>query len=106
MASIDKVAFNIDGLTIYSTLNILVLNEISFVDARMLNVINNMVRSIKYIHKKFFSGVDVVMTNDFFQKSPIKDSWIFQNIKDNTNALTPNFWQTYVQCYELNIIMQ
>jgi hypothetical protein len=62
----------------------------------MLNVIHNMVRSIKHIHNKFFSGVDVIMTNDFFQKPLVKDSWIFQNIKDNVNALAPKFWQTYV----------
>jgi len=36
----------------------------------------------------------------------MKDSWIFQNIKDNVNSLVPNFWQTYVQCYELNKVMQ
>jgi hypothetical protein len=36
----------------------------------------------------------------------VKYSWIFQNVKDNDNALAPSFWQTYVQCYELNKIMQ
>jgi hypothetical protein len=36
----------------------------------------------------------------------MKDSWIFQNIKNNVNALAPNFWQTYVQCYKLNKVMQ
>ncbi len=70
MALISKIAFNINGLTIHSTLNILfqqslftllnfstnslnrltykyeqlqlvVINEISFVGAKMLNVINN-----------------------------------------------------------------
>jgi len=41
------------------------------------------------------------MTNDFYQAPPMKDNWIFQNVKDNVNALAPNFWQTYVQCYEL-----
>ncbi len=89
MASIGKDAFNIDGLTIYSALNILVqqslsslpnllthslnrltcqyqqlqfvlINEISFVDAKMLNVIDNKFRSIKHIHNKFFSGVYVI----------------------------------------------
>jgi hypothetical protein len=35
----------------------------------------------------------------------MKDSWIFQNIKDNVNALELDFWQTYVQCYELNKVM-
>jgi hypothetical protein len=83
MTSISKVAFNINGLTIHSTLNILVqqslfslpslslnllnrltcqyeqlqlvmINEISFVGARMFNVINNRLRSIKHIQNKFF----------------------------------------------------
>jgi len=35
----------------------------------------------------------------------VKDNWIFQNIRNNVNTLTPNFWQTYVQCYELNKVM-
>jgi hypothetical protein len=35
----------------------------------------------------------------------VKDIWIFQNIKDNVNALTPFFWQTYVECYQLYKIM-
>jgi hypothetical protein len=36
------------------------------------------------------------MTCDFYQTSLVKDSWIFQNIKNNVNALAPKFWETYV----------
>jgi hypothetical protein len=57
----------------------------------MMNVIDNKLRSIKHIQNNFFSGVDVIMTNDFYQTPLMKDSYIFQNIKDNVNALTPNF---------------
>ncbi len=46
------------------------------------------------------------MIGDFYQVPPLKDSWIFQNIKDNVNALAPNVLQTYVQCYELNKVMR
>jgi hypothetical protein len=35
----------------------------------------------------------------------MKDSWIFQNVKDSVNGLTLVFLQTYVQCYELNKVM-
>jgi hypothetical protein len=72
----------------------------------MFNVIDNRLRSIKHIQNKFFGGVDVTMTSDFYQTPLMKDSWIFQNIKDNVNALIPNIWQTYVQCYELNKVMR
>jgi hypothetical protein len=82
------------------------IDGISFLNVRMFNVINNRLRSIKHIQNNFFGGVDVIMTSDFFQTPFMKNSWIFQNIKDNVNALAPNFWQTYVQCYELNKVMQ
>jgi len=83
-----------------------VINEISLVGVKMFNVIDNRLRSIKHIQKNFFGGVDVIITSDFYQTPPTKDSLIFQNIKNNINALTPNFWQTHVQCYELNKVMR
>jgi len=73
-----------------------VIDEISLVGAKMFNIIDNKLRSIKHIQNKFFGGVDVIMTSDFYQTPPMKDNWIFQNIKNNVNALTPNFWQTSV----------
>jgi hypothetical protein len=89
MASISKVVFNINGLTIHSTLNIpiqqslsslpnlstkslnrftyqyeplqlVVIDEISLVGAKMLNVIDNRLKSIKHIQNKKFSGVDAL----------------------------------------------
>jgi hypothetical protein len=75
-----------------------VIYEISFVGAKMFNVIDNNLRSTKHIQNNFFGGVDVIMIGDFFQAPLMKDSWIFQNIKDNVNTLAPNFWQTNVQC--------
>jgi hypothetical protein len=66
----------------------------------MLNVIENRLRFIKHIQNKFFGGVDIIMTCDFYQTTLVKDSWFFLNIKENVNALAPYFWQTYVQCYD------
>ncbi len=95
MVSIGKVAFNIDGLIIHSTLNIhvqqslsslpnlssnllnrltcwyeqlqlIVMDEILLVGVRMFNVINNKLRSIKHIQKNIFGGVDVIMRNDLY----------------------------------------
>jgi len=69
-----------------------VIDEISFVGARIFNVIDNKLRSIKHIQNNFVGGVDVLMTNDLRQSALVKYNWIFQNIKSNINALTPNFW--------------
>jgi hypothetical protein len=67
------------------------IDEITLVGARMFNVINNKLRSIKKIQNNFFGCVDDIMIGDFYQAPFVKDSWIFQNIKDNVNALAPNF---------------
>jgi hypothetical protein len=120
MALTSKVVFNIDDLTIHSTLNIpiqqslfnlpnlssyslnwlkcqyeqfqlVVINEISVVGAKIFNITDNKLKSIKHIQKKFFGGVEVNMISYFYQTPPMKDNWIFQNIKDNVNALTPIF---------------
>jgi hypothetical protein len=67
------------------------LHEISLVGAKMFNVIDSRLRSIKHIQNKFFGDVDVIMTSDFYQTPLVKNSWILQNIKNNVNALGPNF---------------
>ncbi len=69
------------------------INEISLVNAKTFNVIDNMLRSIKCIQNKFFDGVDVIMTSDFYQTPLLKYCWIFQNIEYNINALAPNFYK-------------
>jgi hypothetical protein len=94
MALISKVVFIIDGLIIHSTLNIpiqqflfslpnlsidslnkftckyeqlqLIIDEISLDGARMLNVIDNRLKSIKHIQIFFLDGVNVIITSDFY----------------------------------------
>jgi hypothetical protein len=44
----------------------------------MFNVIYNRPRSIKHIENEFFVGLDFIMTSDFYDTSPMKDSWIFK----------------------------
>jgi hypothetical protein len=51
-----------------------VIYEISFVGAKMFNVIDNNLRSTKHIQNNFFGGVDVIMIGDFFQAPLMKDS--------------------------------
>jgi hypothetical protein len=43
---------------------------------------------MKHIQNKFFDGVDVIMIGDFYRTPPVKDTWIFQNVKDNVIAST------------------
>jgi len=52
-----------------------------FINVRMFNVTNNKPRFIKHIQHKFFGGLDIIITCDFYQTPIMKDSLIFQNIK-------------------------
>jgi hypothetical protein len=105
-ASTSKVAFNIDGQTIHLTFNIPiqqtltnlsnlssnslnrftcwyeqlqlnVIDEISFVGARTCNVRDHQLKAIKHIQNEFFGGLNVIMSCDFYQSSPIKDCCVF-----------------------------
>jgi hypothetical protein len=49
--------------------NLFVINEILFVGVRMLNVIDNILRSIKHIQNKFFGPMHVIMTYDFLSNT-------------------------------------
>lgn len=93
MAYTGKVAYNIDGATIYSSLSLplncknlpsliserldtlvkkydqlqlLVLDEISLIGKRILKFTDLRLRSIKRLHTKFFGNLDVIITGDFF----------------------------------------
>jgi hypothetical protein len=54
------------------------IDEISFFGAKMLNVKDNRLRFMKHIQNKFFGGVDVVMTCDFYQTPFMNDNWLFK----------------------------
>ena len=135
MAFTGKVAFNIGGTTIHSALHIpvnqslsnlnklstetlsklteqyeqlqfIVIGEILLVGARMLNAIDQRLRSIKHIQNNFFGSVDVIVTGDFYQAPLVRDKWIFQKINEGLSALEPNFWQNHIKCHELKTIMR
>ncbi len=52
----------------YEQLQLVVIDGISLIGARMFNVINNRLRSIKHIQNKLFGGVYVILT--FLSNTP------------------------------------
>jgi hypothetical protein len=50
------------------------IDEISLIDARMINVIDNKLRFIKHIQNKICGGLELIMINDFYLTSHVKDS--------------------------------
>ena len=135
MSFTGKATFNIDGCTIHSALHVpinqslsnmgklsseplnkltddyehiklIIIDEISLVGARMLDAIDQRLRSIKHVQNKYFGGVDVIVCGDFYQAPPIRDKWVFQKLDDGLNSLAPNFWNDYIKCYELVTVMR
>ncbi len=78
------------------------IDEISLIDNRMLTFIDHKLRDIKQTHNEFMGGLDVIMTSDFYQASPIWNSWIFKSRIDELNILRTIFGQKNIKCYELN----
>ena len=72
----------------------------------MLNAIDQRLHSMKHVQNNFFGGLDVIVTGDFYQASPVRDKWIFQKIDEGLSALGPNFWQDHMKCYESNTAMR
>ena len=135
MAFTGKAVFNIDGCTIHSALRIpinqslsnmgklslellnkltddyeqiklIVIDEISLVGARMLDAIDQRLRSIKHVQNKYFRGVDVIVCGNFYQAPPVRNKWVFQKLDDGLNSLAPNFWNDCIKCYELITVMR
>ncbi len=98
---------NFDSLIkIYDQLCLIVIDEISLVENKMLSFIDCRLQIIKQNHNDFTSGLDVIMTHNFYQMPLVRDSWIFKSNAHGFDVLGTNFWHEYVKCYELNQVMR
>jgi hypothetical protein len=57
---------------------LLVMDEVSLVDNRMLFFIDCRLHIIKQVHNEFMGGLDVIMTSDFYQ-TPLFEIHGFSN---------------------------
>jgi hypothetical protein len=75
LSNLEKLSAEILSKLIdqYEQLQFVVLDEVSLVGARMLNAIDQRLRSIKHIQNNFFGGLDAIVTGDFYQTLPIRD---------------------------------
>ena len=133
MAYTGKATYNIDGATIHSSLSLplncknlpslsserldtlvkkydqlqlLVLDEISLIGKKILKFTDLRLRSIKRLHTSFFVNLDVIITGDFFQVQPVRDSGVFKNTNESMDDLAEDFWLNKIKCYELNQVMR
>ena len=91
--------------TKYRNLKIIIIDEISMVGNRSLALIDSRLQLLTGI-KKPFGGISILAVGDFFQLKPVMDSWIFQDLKCNAQALASNLWREHFCVFELDEIMR
>ncbi len=67
------------------------IDEVSMVGNKMLNYINLRLQEIMG-KKDVFGGIHVILIGDMFQLRPVKDDWIFNDLKEGYGALASNLW--------------
>lgn len=104
LAYTGKVAYNASGVTIhfallipfnkssfislrnevlenlkifYRELRVVLTNEVSLIGSRFLYQIDDRLRNIKNIQKKYFGNIDIIFYANLYQAQPIQDSLIF-----------------------------
>jgi hypothetical protein len=129
LAPTGAVAFKVSGMTIHSGLGILteqsihkyrlldtsrlnemrsnfkdlrwiIIDEIFLVGKTMLAFVDQRLRQISGCNE-FMGGYHVLFVGDLFQLKPVKDGYVFQDLKSGFNALGENFWVDNIEMYEL-----
>ena len=129
MAPTGCAAFNIDGMTIHSSLSIspfgpgintnklntlqlllkslmvVIIDEISMVGSNMLNTINTHLQLIKG-NESLFGNVTVVAVGDLYQLKPVEENYIFGPTKNIINDLMIGSLFDVFECQELTELMR
>ena len=91
---------------VLQNLNVIIIDEISMVGAKIFNQIDRRLRQI-FKNNIPFGGVSVLAFGDFIQLRPVGDSYMFQNDKSNNYAdLTGSYLWSLFKYYKLTEIMR
>ena len=91
--------------TTYLDLKVIIIDEISMVGNKMLNIINLRLQEI-FDCKQLFAGKHLIFIGDLFQLQPVMDQWIFQDLRSGYTSLSPNTWTETITMHELTQIMR
>ena len=83
---------------------VLMIDEISFVGARLFNCIDELLRLIMDVDN-FFGGITVICIGDLLQLEPVQDSCIFEVPKGQYTAVTETPWRNFC-LFELDKVMR
>jgi exonuclease III len=97
----------------FGRIELVIIDELSFVGARLFSEIEDMLRKCKD-NTKPFGGARIILVGDFRQLQPVGDGWIYQALVDKRTQLAreqvdPNqrseLWNSF-KLYELTTIMR
>ncbi|XP_062609477.1 uncharacterized protein LOC134271261, partial [Saccostrea cucullata] len=91
--------------TKYRNLSVVIIDEISMVGNAKLEFINDRLQLLTGL-KRPFGDISIIAVGDFFQLKPIMDGWIFQDLKQNAQALACNLWKENFTLFELDEVMR
>lgn len=91
--------------TKYRNLSVVIIDEISMVGNAKLEFINDRLQLLTGL-KRPYGDISIIAVGDFFQLKPIMDGWIFQDLKQNAQALACNLWKENFTLFELDEVMR
>jgi hypothetical protein len=62
---------------IYDELQLVFIDEASFIGSRFLDSIDNLLRNIRHVHTKYFGDIDMIFCGYIYQVQTIQDYLIF-----------------------------
>jgi hypothetical protein len=129
MAPTGAAAFEVSGMTLHSALSIPTqqsLHEYRFMDSSKLSEMRSDYKDLKAVFfdevslvgktmlafvdqrlrqftgkNNFMGGLHVIFVGDLFQLKPVKDGYVFEELKSGFNALGGKLWADNVVMYEL-----
>nr|XP_039268201.1 uncharacterized protein LOC120343147 [Styela clava] len=87
----------------YENVKVVFIDEISMVGSNKLHQIHTRLEQILGRKGMPFAGLPLIVTGDFSQLPPVKDTWIFANNRrpQRTDFTAPNKWKLHFKLYEL-----
>ena len=89
----------------YKSLSVVIIDEISMVGNTMLSFIDQRLQELRGT-KKPFGNVSIIAVGDLYQLQPIRDGWVFNDLKKGPSSLAPNLWKDHFKMFELTEIMR